>query len=158
MAHRSRTLRMRRRGTTAVEAAVVLPVFLLFVFGLIEYGRLQLVSNLLNSACRGGARYGATEGVSAAAAQGKVEQVLGAAIDISDLTVVVKDAAVFDNGGPLPSTAADYNAMPNLALENAEPRQLFLVRASVGYNDIAFVPFSILDGVTLHGQAFMRHE
>jgi Flp pilus assembly protein TadG len=159
MAHRSPSFRLRRRGATTVELAVVLPVFFLFVFSLIEYGRLQLVSNLLNSACRSGARYGATEGITSASAQGKVQQILGAAVDINHLTVAVKDASVFDDDiGSLPGTAEDYEAMPNMTLETSDPRQLFLIRASIDYNDIAFVPFSILDGVTLYGQAFMRHE
>ena len=64
----------------------------------------------------------------------------------------------FDSGGTLPSTASEFAALPDLSLENAEPRQLFLIRASIPYNDIAFIPFTVLEGVTLSGQAFMRHE
>lgn len=150
--------RALRRGTTAVEVAVILPVLFIFVFGLIEFGRLQLVSNLMNAACRNAARYGSTEGITTAQAQARVEQILGTAMDPADVTVLVKDASVFDDGGSLPSSASEYDAMPDLTLDTAEPRQLFLIRASVSYDDVAFVPFSILNGVTLSGQAFMRHE
>ncbi len=51
-----------RRGTTVVETALVLPVFLLFVLGLIELGHAQMVKNVLRCACREAARMGSTEG------------------------------------------------------------------------------------------------
>lgn len=148
----------KRWGTTAVELAVILPVFFTFVFGIIEYGRLQLVNNLLKASCRSAARLGATEGVSTAEAQARVEEILGTTMNPSYVTVLVKDASVFDDGGTLPSTPSDYEGLPDLDLDAATPRQLFMIRASVPYNDIAFIPFSVLDGVTLTGQAIMRHE
>ena len=46
-----------RRGTAAVEAALVLPVTLLFLFGIIEYGRYVMTMQILNAAARAGARY-----------------------------------------------------------------------------------------------------
>jgi len=105
-----RKIGLRRRGTTAVEFAVILPILFTFIFGIIEYGRVQLVSNLLKTACRSGARYGATEGISTTDAQARVAQILGAAVDPSDADVVVKDAGVFDSGGTLPSTASEFAA------------------------------------------------
>ena len=46
----------RRRGTAAVEAALVLPITLLFMFGILEYGRYVMTLQILNSAaCRGSA-------------------------------------------------------------------------------------------------------
>jgi len=150
--------RGKRSGTTVVEVAVILPVFFAFVFGLVEYGRLQMVNNLLKTACRTASRQGSTEGVSTAAVEARVAEIMSAAIDTSNLTVVVKNAGVFDDGGSLPTTASDYTALPDIELADAEPRQLFLVRASVSYNDFALAPFTILSGATFHGQSFMRHE
>lgn len=46
-----------RRAATVVEAAVVLPVCLLCLFGIYEYGRLVMMKNLLDNAAREGARY-----------------------------------------------------------------------------------------------------
>lgn len=153
--HRTRVM---RRGTTLVELAIVLPVFFTFVFGIVEYGRLQLASNMLTTACRNGARLGATEDVTTADARARVEEIMSALVDSNDLTVLVKNADVFDTSGPYPTSAADYNALSDVELDDADPRQLFLVRASVAYNDIALLPFSVLDGVQLTGQAMMRHE
>lgn len=46
-----------RRGSALVEAALVLPVCLLFIFGVLEYGRYLMMLHLLNNAAREGARY-----------------------------------------------------------------------------------------------------
>jgi Flp pilus assembly protein TadG len=42
----------RRTGATLVETAVVIPVTLLLIFGIIEFGRLLLVIHLANHAVR----------------------------------------------------------------------------------------------------------
>src|SRR5688572_28006849 len=92
----------RRDGTTVVEVAVVLPVFLIFLFGLWAYGHAQMVSNMLKGAARGAARMGATEGVTTAQVKARVTEVMGAAVDASKITVQVKDASAYDNGGAFP--------------------------------------------------------
>ncbi len=57
MIRRCRNRSHNRRGTAAVEAALVLPMTLLFMFGIIEYGRYVMTMQILNSAARAGARY-----------------------------------------------------------------------------------------------------
>jgi Flp pilus assembly protein TadG len=159
LAYRKSThVRVRRDGTTVLEAAVVLPVFFTFIFGLVEYGRVQMVANVINNACRQGARYGSTEGVTTAEATARVRQILGSAMDPDVVDIIVKDASVFDDGDALPETAADYQALSSIELDAAQPRQLFVVRATVEYQDIALVPISCLHGMKLTGQALMRHE
>jgi Flp pilus assembly protein TadG len=51
-----------RRGISAVEFALVAPVFFLFVLGVIEIGRGLMVVSLLNHAARVGCRAGVLEG------------------------------------------------------------------------------------------------
>ena len=51
----------RGRGQTLVEFALVLPVFLLLVFGLIDMGRFVYLSSTLSQAAREGARVAAVE-------------------------------------------------------------------------------------------------
>jgi Flp pilus assembly protein TadG len=54
----SRTRRSRRRsGALSVETAVVLTVFLLFLFGILEYCRFTFVRQVVQNAAREGARY-----------------------------------------------------------------------------------------------------
>jgi Flp pilus assembly protein TadG len=47
----------RRRGVTVVEMALVLSIALLFLFGILEYGRYLMVLHVTNNAAREGARY-----------------------------------------------------------------------------------------------------
>jgi Flp pilus assembly protein TadG len=47
----------RRTAASVVEFAVVAPVLLLFLFGLLEYSRLMFTIQMLNNAAREGARY-----------------------------------------------------------------------------------------------------
>src|SRR5437660_11704767 len=52
----SRRRRSANRGAAAVEFALVAPVFFILVFGLIEYGRLVMVQQVLTNAAREGCR------------------------------------------------------------------------------------------------------
>jgi hypothetical protein len=151
-----------RRGTTVVETALVLPVFIVFVLGIIELGHAQMIKNLLRSGCREAARIGSTEGHTTADVRQRVFAVLGTAIPPEVVQVYVKNASVFDSGGGS-TDGASLEGLPNVELTDAEPRSMFLVRAKVNYNDIAIVPNipfigSFLDEVVLEGQSFMRHE
>lgn len=49
-----------RRGGTLVDAALVLPVVLMFILGIMEYGRFLMTTQLFNTAAAAGARYAIT--------------------------------------------------------------------------------------------------
>jgi Flp pilus assembly protein TadG len=147
-----------RQGTTVTETAVVLPVFLFFLLAIIEFGHAQMVNSILNSACRNGARVGSVEGTTTAQVIAQVDQTLSSAISTATVDISVKDASVYDSGSAPPTTKSGLEALPGLELADAEPRQMFLIRASVPYNDIALVPMQFMEGVVLDGQSFMRHE
>ncbi len=156
-----RTLRIRsaqRRGTAVVETAVVLPVYVLLVLAIIEFGHATMVINLLQSGCRTAARMGSMQGPNTDQAIAKVRQTLGTAIDPGVVNVYVQDASSMDSGAVWPTTDAEVQALPPIELSEAEPRQMFVVRASVNYNDVSVLPMPFLAGVTLDAQAFMRHE
>jgi Flp pilus assembly protein TadG len=53
--------RRRQRGQALMEFALVLPIFLLIIFGIIDIGRYVYVTNAFNEAAREGARYGSVE-------------------------------------------------------------------------------------------------
>jgi len=59
----------RRRGVTLVETAVVLNLFLLLMFGIMEYGRFVMQGQLLINAAREGARYASVNTSTATTAQ-----------------------------------------------------------------------------------------
>jgi hypothetical protein len=56
---RSRALLREDEGAAVVEFALVLPIFLLIVFGIIDFGRAFYTVNNIISAVREGSRYGA---------------------------------------------------------------------------------------------------
>ncbi|WP_425395474.1 TadE/TadG family type IV pilus assembly protein [Aeoliella sp.] len=150
--------RRRRRGTTIVETAFVLPVFLLFVLSLVEFGHALMVNNVLRSATRAGARMGSTEGRTTADVEQYVKDILDGAIDPELAEIMVKNADVYDQGSSTPDSGQEIEALPDMEVSGAEPRQLFLVRARVAYNDVALVPMPFMSDVILEGQAFIRHE
>ncbi len=147
-----------RLGTTTVETAVVLPVFFLVVFGIFEIAHVQLVNNMINSACRKGARVGSVEGTTTSQVLSSVDGALGSVISTATVSVSVKNADVYDSGVTPPTDGPSLEALPDIELSDAEPRQMFLVRASVPYNDVAIFPMSFMQNVVLEGLSFMRHE
>ena len=56
-----RSARGGRRGATVVEFAVVAPLLFLFIFAMIEFGRMVMVEQILTNAAREGARRGILE-------------------------------------------------------------------------------------------------
>ena len=58
-------------GQSLVEFALVLPIFLLLLFGLIDIGRFVYTANALNEAAREGARFGSVAGGSAGCSGGR---------------------------------------------------------------------------------------
>lgn len=149
----------RRCGASAVEVSFVMPVFLTFMFGIIQYGHVQMVSNLLTNACRKAARVGSTEGITNLEAEAIVRKTMSAALDDNRLVILIKDAAIFD--GPssgLPSSTADYDGLPDIELSEATSRQLFVIHVSVEYDDVALLSLPYTSGIELEGHAVMRHE
>lgn len=148
----------QRRGTAVVETAVVLPVYLLLIFAIIEIGHATMVVNLLQSGCRSAARMGSMQGPNTSQVIEEVRRTLGTAVNPNVVNVFVQDASSMDSGAVWPTTDAEVNALPPMEVFEAEPRQMFVVRASVNYNDVSVLPMPFLAGVTLDAQAFMRHE
>jgi hypothetical protein len=52
------------RGQGLVEFALIMPVFLMLIMGIVEFGRLMFIYNSVSTASREAARYGASVGVS----------------------------------------------------------------------------------------------
>lgn len=79
-------LRACRAGSVAVETALILPVLLLMLLGIIEFGRLMWVNSSLQYAAEEGARYGLAHSTAASSEITALVQ--------SRLTAVVNPAAV----------------------------------------------------------------
>ena len=68
--------RSRRRGLSIIEAALVIPLFILLLFGLLEYGWAFWKSQQIGNAARHGARIGIVDGATAAEVQAGVDQIM----------------------------------------------------------------------------------
>ena len=62
MTKKSNNLRKARFGATSTEMAIVIPVILLFVFGLIEWGRFEMMRQASSTAAFYAARTGSIPG------------------------------------------------------------------------------------------------
>ena len=158
---RSRTAYRQRRGATVVEMAVVLPVFGVFLVGLLEVNHAYMVSAALRAAAQKAARSGVADGVTSAQAEAVARDVVGAAISANTVTVMIKDGSTFDQTSS-PGTI-NFATLPNIELRTAAPRQLYIVRLEVDYSAVSLIPPFFIRGpggapARLSGQAVMRHE
>jgi Flp pilus assembly protein TadG len=131
-----RLCRKNRRGAAVVEFAVVAPVFFLMVFGMIEYGRLVMVQQVLTNASREGARQAVLDGATASSVSSTVTNYLTAA-RVGGATVTVS---------PNPPSSAGYG----------DP---VTVTASVPFNQVSWLPSPMfLGGRTMSAVTVMRRE
>jgi len=102
-----RPCRKRRRGAAAVEFAFVAPVFFLMVFGLIEFGRMVMVQQIITNASREGARVGVLDGTTGADVLSAVDNYLtGASVAGATITVDPVEPSTAGYGEPVTVTVA----------------------------------------------------
>jgi len=131
-----RLYRRKRRATAAVEFAIVAPVFLLLVFGMIEYGRMVMVQQIITNASREGARTAVLDGATSTSVQTAVNNYLTAG-SISGATITVS---------PNPPSTAQYG----------DP---VTVTVSVPFSQVSWLPSPMyLGGTTLTSSTVMRRE
>src|SRR6478752_2169327 len=76
-----------RRGTSAVEMALIAPVFVALVMGQIETSRLGMVAQLITTAAREGCRVAVIDGSTQTDVQNRVNAVLsGSGISVGTVT------------------------------------------------------------------------
>jgi Flp pilus assembly protein TadG len=133
-----RLYRRNRRGAAAVEFAVVAPVFFLLIFGMIEYGRMCMVQQVITNASREGARLAVLDGATSAEVDASVDAYMTAAsINPASVTVTV---------APNPPSDAEFG----------EP---VAVTVSVPFDQVSWLPSPMyLGGQTLSATTVMRRE
>ncbi|MBN2089299.1 pilus assembly protein [candidate division KSB1 bacterium] len=92
-----KTLRKKfgnQAGQSLVEFALVLPVFIIVIFGIIEFGRIWMTMNVITSAAREGVRIAAVTPPDVARVQNTVQNLLNASnINGAIITVAGPNAA-----------------------------------------------------------------
>ena len=130
----NRSHRRKRWGAAAVEFAVVAPIFLLLVFGIIEFGRAIMVQQMLTNASREGARLAVLDGSTTAQIETTVENYLAT---IQGETIAVN---------PNPPGNAGFG----------DPVS---VTVSVGFDQVSWLPSPMfLSGRNLSATTVMRRE
>lgn len=131
-----RVCRKHRKAAAAVEFAVVAPVLFLLIFGMIEFGRMVMVQQVLTNASREGARIAVLDGATASDVTTAVQNYLAGA-SVSGATVTVT---------PNPPSSAGYG----------EP---VTVSVSVGFDQVSWLPAPMfLGGRQLTASSVMRRE
>lgn len=127
-----------RRGASAVEMALTMPVFVMFLAGLMEFGHVFLVHHSLNAAAKWGPRHGVTEGVTTAQVEERVKSIVSRTLNAGRASALVRDAAVFDSLNTDPGDI-DYNSLPPIELSSADDGHLFVVRIQVIEDNLAMI-------------------
>ncbi len=161
--------------------ALISPVLFLFVFGLLELGRIYWIQRSLRSACQDGVRYGTVRGVEVDDVIDLVRRRLMGSVDPDDCDIIVRDASIYDTSGPYPHQEHvddGFVALPEFGGDNPlslqAPGSMIVVRAEVAYEDITYLPLgtlsrimsvvsgappqAVFEGLTFSCYTFARHE
>jgi hypothetical protein len=131
-----RLYRRNRRAAAAVEFALVAPVFFLLVFGMIEYGRMVMVQQVITNASREGARIAVLDGSTTTEVTTRVNEYLTSG-SISGATVTVS---------PNPPSNAEFG----------DP---VTVSVSIPFSQVSWLPSPMyLGATTLTATTIMRRE
>ncbi len=79
---------IQQHGQSLVEFALIMPIFVIILFGIIEWGRLWMTMNVLSGAAREGARVAAVTAPDQALVKNAVANVL-AAVNITGATTTI---------------------------------------------------------------------
>ena len=127
--------RRKRGAAAAVEFAFVAPVLLLFVLGIIEFGRLMMVEQILTNAAREGAR----RAVMANATESDVSGVVSTYLSSSGIS-----------GATL---------TPLEGLASAKAGDAITITVSVPFDNVSWLPWAHwLGGKTMSATVVMRKE
>jgi len=136
---------MHIRGQGLVEFALVVPIFLILLFGMVEFGRAWMTKNIITGAAREAVRIFAVIPYDNNVAQSRADNVLlSAGLDLSRRNISL--TATDNNGVQVPAT--DVNART--------------MRADVSYNFpviiVGFIPGFPTNNILLSTSTTMRRE
>ncbi len=158
---------MASRGQALVEFALVVPIFLLIVFGLVDVARLVYLNSTISQAAREGARVGSVE----ASYRGSSDPAcgtLGGPVCPSDDTALINDVRAGANAMmtpfgsvdhvyvscDLPTDTAPSGSWTTTSCSDHTPGDVISVRVTVQFQPITPV-LSQLIGANLTGSASM---
>ncbi len=130
-----------RRGASVVEMALVAPVFLLFVFGLVEFGRVTMVQQAITNSAREGCRIG----------------ILATTQNVSDIETAVRNHLLASVPGADKSSVCRVSIYPT-SLGSIASGDEITTSVEVDFDDVAWYPTIYLGGSVLRSTATMKRE
>jgi Flp pilus assembly protein TadG len=138
----SRLRRRSRRGVVMAEFAIVLPIFILAVIGIIEFGRAVMVQQILVNAAREGARRAIVPGATSDEVKDLVDDYLvNASLGAASRKVAVRD----DNG-------------MDVELATVDSHERIQVIVQVPYDEVGVGISSYFMGSMMKARVQMRKE
>ncbi len=130
--------RLKRSGAAVVEFAIVAPLFFLLIFGMIEYGRMVMVQQVITNASREGARRAVLDGATTSEVVAAVESFLdSAAVDSDGADVIVS---------PDPPEDAGFGGAVSVTVQ-------------IPFSEVSWLPSPMyLGSTTLEAKTSMRRE
>jgi Flp pilus assembly protein TadG len=144
-----------RRAIAAVELAVAFPILLVFLFGILEVGRLVEMNQILYNAAREGGRQASDNARSYDDVNTAVTNYLSNAgiTNLSGLQVQVTNVTTSDSGpGTHGAGIADYDPSSASSLDRLR------ITVSLPFKNVRWLAFNLTtnDSTTLNGQAIWR--
>lgn len=125
-----------------VEFAIVLPLLLILVLGIIEMGRLMMLTQVTTNACREAVRRAIVPG----ATQSNVVAVCNANLDAGGISDTGRKVSIMGNAGQL------------TVVENIGSRQSVTVRVEIPLAENTFGLSTFTGGSNLTAEVTMRRE
>ena len=138
----------KRRGAALVEMALVLPIFVTVVLGIVEFGRAMMVAQMCTNSAREGVRLAVLD----SSTNNEVETA------VKDLMVAAAGVSAGDVAVTITITPAAGNPNPGNNLALAGTRDLVRVQVAVPFDKVSYVSGDWLAGKNLRSEAAMRHE
>lgn len=141
--------RQGRRGAVTVEMALVLPIFTMLVFGIIEFGRGFMIMQLVTNAAREGCRRGIIDGSTNSEVTDYIKTFMQTSGNVPTSATTVTITVTPAPGNP---------ANPSSNLATCNSRDLVNVKVQIPFSAVQLISAKYLSGKTLTGDASMRHE
>lgn len=132
----------KRAGAAVVEFAIVAPVFILLVFGMIEFGRAVMVQQVLVNATREAARQAVLDSSTLSDVEDRIDVYLSASGVEDQTTIYTLNGNVVSD----PTVGANFGDAVGVEIQ-------------VNFDDVSWIPIpQYIGGTVLRASSIMRRE
>ncbi|HKA05912.1 MAG TPA: TadE/TadG family type IV pilus assembly protein [Gemmataceae bacterium] len=151
--------RARRAGAAVIEFAAVVPVLLLFILGIVEYGRMLMIAQMTTSGSREGARYAVQADATPSSVDQYVRTYLSQASIPSDAVNAIAIEYQVSSSNSL-YTAENQGWVTATNLSALLSGTAIRVRVEVNYSAVSWLPTGVFlpSETKLSGTTVMRKE